>query len=149
MTHHKRLQWRWLNLTKLASVFFRKTGKRAPLISPNSTSVSDCPSHGSLGRTWQKLHPKVVNNNFIGLSSLPLQWGQPAAKPVKIISYGHRHVTYGLVTTLQKLTINTTSSQNHKVVEQNNLVETFRAIRLLIHDHRSSSPWWLEWIIEA
>jgi len=46
-----------------SGVFFRKTGKRAPVISPNfhdATSVSDCPSHGSLGRTRQKLHPKVL-----------------------------------------------------------------------------------------
>jgi len=56
------------------------------------------------------------------------------------VMHGHRHVIYGLVRpTLQRLKANTILSQNHEVVEQNNLFKTFRTIKFLT---RGLFPLW-------
>ena len=49
--------------------------------------LSDCPSHGSLGWTQQKLHLKLVKDCLLVrfhhcLSNVRIHWGQPAVKPI-------------------------------------------------------------------
>ena len=67
-------------------------------------NLSDCPSHDSLGRTQQKLHPKLVNDCLLvrlhhRLSNLST--GEANLQPSLFtgVMRGHRHVTCGLVMT--------------------------------------------------
>ena len=75
-------------------------------------------------------------------------WGQLAAKPI-YWSYVWAQAfdlwsSYDQLGKGQQLTL---SSRNYEVVEQRNLVKTFRAIKFLTRDRHSLSPWWLKWIM--